>query len=105
VLGVLFIVAGIVAFINLPAATAWFGTFIGVLVGVMWIIEGVVSLSALEWAVSRGWTMFYAILSIIAGVVLLIAPLWSAATLWLLLGISAVVLGIVQIIRAFTLGR
>jgi len=105
VLGVLFIVAGIVAFINLPAATAWFGTFVGVLVGIMWIIEGIVSLSALEWAVSRGWTIFYAVLSIVAGIVLLFAPLWGATTLWLLIGISAVVLGVVQIVRAFTLGR
>ncbi|MCR2818612.1 DUF308 domain-containing protein [Microbacterium sp. zg.Y1090] len=105
VLGVLFIVAGIVAFINLPAATAWFGVFVGVLVGVMWIVEGIVSLSLLDLSPSRGWTIAYAILSIIAGIVLLFAPLWGAATLWLLLGISAVVLGIVQIVRAFTFGK
>ncbi|MCR2827269.1 HdeD family acid-resistance protein [Microbacterium sp. zg.Y909] len=105
VLGVLFIVAGIVAFINLPAATAWFGTFVGVLVGVMWIVEGIVSLSTLGWAASSGWTIFFAILSIIAGVVLLFAPLWGAATLWLLIGISAIVLGVVQVIRAFTFGK
>ncbi|MCR2792604.1 DUF308 domain-containing protein [Microbacterium sp. zg.Y625] len=105
VLGVLFIVAGIVAFINLPAATAWFGTFIGVLVGIMWIIEGIVSLSTLEWVASRGWTIFYAVLSVIAGVVLLFAPSWGALTLWLLIGISAVILGLVQVIRAFTFGK
>ncbi|MFF2633620.1 HdeD family acid-resistance protein [Microbacterium sp. NPDC058021] len=105
VLGVLFVIAGIVAFINLPAATAWFGVFIGVLVGIMWIIEGIVSLTTLELAVSRGWTIFFAILSIVAGIVLLFAPLWGATTLWLLLGISGIVLGIVQIVRAFTFGK
>jgi len=105
VLGVLFVIAGIVAFINLPAATAWFGVFIGVLVGIMWIIEGIVSLTTLELAASKGWTIFFAILSIVAGIVLLFAPLWGAVTLWWLLGISAIVLGVVQIIRAFTFGK
>ncbi|MBD7957911.1 DUF308 domain-containing protein [Microbacterium sp. Sa4CUA7] len=105
VLGVLFIIAGIVAFINLPAATAWFGVFVGVLVGIMWIIEGIVSLTTLELAASKGWTIFFAILSIVAGIVLLFAPLWGAVTLWWLLGISAIVLGIVQIIRAFSFGK
>ena len=105
VLGVLFVIAGIVAFINLPAATAWFGVFIGVLVGILWIIEGIVSLTTLELAASKGWTIFFAILSIVAGIVLLFAPLWGAVTLWWLLGISAIVLGVVQIIRAFTFGK
>ncbi len=105
VLGVLFVIAGIVAFINLPAATAWFGVFVGVLVGIMWIIEGIVSLTTLELAASKGWTIFFAILSIVAGIVLLFAPLWGAVTLWWLLGISAIVLGVVQIIRAFTFGK
>ena len=105
VLGVLFVIAGIVAFINLPAATAWFGVFVGVLVGILWIIEGIVSLTTLELAASKGWTIFFAILSIVAGIVLLFAPLWGAVTLWWLLGISAIVLGVVQIIRAFTFGK
>ena len=105
VLGVLFVVAGVVAYANLPAATAWFGVFVGVMVGVMWIVEGVVSLSTLADAVSKGWTVFYAILSIIAGLTLLFSPLWGAAVLWWLLGISALVLGVIQIVRAFTFGK
>jgi uncharacterized membrane protein HdeD (DUF308 family) len=43
-LGVLFIIAGIVA-TNLGATAAWLAAFLGILVGIMWIIEGVVSLS------------------------------------------------------------
>ncbi|MCR2785740.1 MULTISPECIES: DUF308 domain-containing protein [unclassified Microbacterium] len=105
VLGVLFIIAGIIAFINLQAATAWFGIFIGVLVGIMWIIEGIVALSTLGDSPTKGWTVFFAILSIVAGIVLLFSPLWGAVALWWLLGISAIVLGIVQIIRAFTFGK
>lgn len=105
VLGVLFVIAGIIAFVNLPAATAWFGVFVGVMVGVMWIIEGIVALSTLGVVASKGWTVFFAILSIVAGLVLLFSPLWGAVALWWLLGVSAIVLGVVQIIRAFTFGR
>ena len=76
VLGVLFIVAGIFSFANLAATTAWFGIFIGTLVGILWIIEGVVSLTTVGHnSKARAWTIFFAIISILAGVVLLFSPL------------------------------
>ncbi|KRA23522.1 hypothetical protein ASD65_03110 [Microbacterium sp. Root61] len=104
-LGIVFIIAGIVAFVNLQAATGWFGVFLGILVGIMWIVEGIVSLTTLGDAASKGWTIFFAIISIIAGIVLLFSPLWGAVVLWWLLGISLIVLGIIQIVRAFTWGK
>lgn len=104
-LGVLFIIAGIIAFANLGATTAWLAIFLGILVGIMWIIEGFVSLTTLDGAASKGWTIFFAIISIIAGITLLFSPLWGAVVLWWLLGISAVVLGIIQIFRAFSFGK
>lgn len=105
VLGVLFVIAGIVAFFNLGATTAYLAVFIGILVGILWIIEGVVSLTTLGTAGSRGWTIFFAIVSIVAGVFLLFAPGLGAATLWLLIGIALLVLGVFQIVRAFTFGK
>jgi uncharacterized membrane protein HdeD (DUF308 family) len=102
ILGVLFIIAGIIALMELGQTTAWLALFLGILVGIMWIVEGIVSLSTLGNARSKGWTVFFAILSIIAGIILLFSPGWGAAVLWWLLGISLVVLGIIQIIRAFT---
>jgi uncharacterized membrane protein HdeD (DUF308 family) len=102
VLGILFIIAGVLAFMNLGATTAWLALFLGILVGIMWIVEGIVSLSTLGDARSKGWTIFFAILSIVAGIILLFSPLWGAVVLWWLLGISLVVLGIIQVIRAFT---
>jgi len=104
-LGVLFVIAGIVAFTNLGATALWLAAFIGILVGIMWIVEGVVALSTLGLAASKGLTVFFAILSIIAGVVLLFSPLWGAVVLWWLLGISAVALGLVNIVRAFSFGK
>lgn len=104
VLGVLFVIAGVVAFLNLGAATAWLAIFVGILVGIMWIIEGIVSLSTLGDASSKGWTIFFAIVSIIAGVALLFSPLYIAI-LWWLIGIALIVLGVINIVRAFTFGK
>ncbi|WP_396641329.1 HdeD family acid-resistance protein [Microbacterium sp.] len=101
-LGVLYVVAGIIAFFNLGMTAAWLALFLGVLVGIMWIVEGVVALTTLGGSAPKGWTIFFAIISIIAGIVLLFSPLWGALVLWWLLGISLVVLGIIQIVRAFS---
>lgn len=101
-LGILFIIAGVVALFNLTATTAWLAVFIGILVGIMWIVEGIVALSTLGDAASKGWSIFFAILSIVAGLVVLFSPVWGAVVLWWLLGISLVVLGIINIVRAFT---
>lgn len=105
VLGILFIIAGVLAFSNLGATAVTLAVFLGILVGIMWIVEGVVALTALGGASSRGWTIFFAILSIVAGVILLFSPLFGALVLWWLLGVSLVVLGIMQIVRAFTFGK
>jgi uncharacterized membrane protein HdeD (DUF308 family) len=102
VLGILFIIAGIVALLNLGQATAWLALFLGILVGIMWIVEGVVALSTLGDAASKGWSIFFAILSIIAGIVVLFSPVWGTLVLWWILGISLIVLGIINIVRAFT---
>jgi uncharacterized membrane protein HdeD (DUF308 family) len=104
-LGVLFVIAGIVAFLNLSETTEWLAVFVGILVGILWIVEGVVALSTLGDASSRGWSIFFAIVSILAGVFLLFTPLLGAAVLWWLLGISLLVLGVFQIVRAFTFGK
>lgn len=104
-LGALFVIAGVIALLNLGATTVWLAAFIGILVGIMWIIEGLVSLSTLGDARSKGWTMFFAVISVIAGIVLLFSPLFAIVTLWWLLGIMLVVLGILQIARAFMFGK
>ena len=54
---------------------------------------------------SKGWTIFFAIVSIIAGLFLLFNAITGAAILWWILGISLIVLGIIQIVRAFTFGK
>lgn len=99
-LGILFIIAGVVALFNIAQTTAWLMVFLGILIGILWIIEGIVALSTLGDAASKGWSIFFAILSIIAGIILLFSPFYIAV-LWWLLGITLIVLGIINIVRAF----
>ncbi len=76
-----------------------------IFIGVSWIVDGVVALTLLGSDGSRVWTVLYAILSIIAGIIVLFSPLIAGFAFWLLLGISLIVLGIIQIVRAITLGK
>jgi len=105
VLGLFYIAAGVIAFANLGAAAATLALVVVIFIGISWIIDGVVSLSLLGQDGSRVWTLLYALLSIIAGIVVLFSPLIAGLAFWLFLGISLVALGIIQIVRAITLGR
>ncbi|GAA1062134.1 HdeD family acid-resistance protein [Agromyces bracchium] len=105
ILGVLFLIGAIVMFSNPTESAVVIGIFLGILVGVLWIVEGVVALAQSGNSSSRGWSIFFGLLSIIAGIVLLFSPLWGVAILFWVTGIALIVLGIVQIVRAFTFGR
>lgn len=104
VLGVLFVFAGAVALSNLAQAKAWLAIFLGVLVGIMWIVEGVAALTTIGDAPSRIWTILFAVLSIVAGITLFLSPMWGVTVLWWLLGVSLVVLGVLNVVRGFTFG-
>ncbi|WP_394551876.1 HdeD family acid-resistance protein [Agromyces sp. MMS24-JH15] len=105
VLGLLFAIGGIIVLVNPSESAVVIGIFLGVLIGILWIIEGVVALIQSGDARSRGWAIFFGILSLIAGIILLFSPLWGAAFLFWFGGIALIVLGIVQIVRAFTFGK
>ncbi|MFC9558289.1 HdeD family acid-resistance protein [Agromyces sp. NPDC056965] len=105
ILGLLFVIGGIIVLANPSESAVFLGIFLGILVGILWIVEGIVALAQSGDAGSRGWTIFFGILSILAGIVLLFSPLWGAVVLFIVAGIALIVLGIVQIVRAFTFGR
>ena len=105
ILGVLFLVGAGLAFANLSSTVTFLAVLLGIVIGVLWIIEGITTLAQLGDAPSRGWAIFIAIVSIIAGVALLFAPVWGAQLLFLVTGIALIVLGVMQVIRAFTFGR
>ncbi len=105
ILGVLFVIGGVLMLSNPTESAVVIGIFLGVLIGILWIVEGAVALAQSGSSSSRGWAIFFGILSILAGIVLLFSPLWGSVILFWILGISLIVLGIVQIVRAFTFAR
>lgn len=86
---------------NLLATGALVVLFITITIGLLWLFEGIMALSMLRGGGNRAWTIAYAVISIIAGFTLMFSPFMGAAVLWLMLGISMVVLGAAQAIRAF----
>lgn len=102
-LGVLFISSGVIAFANLAAATVTLALVVAIFIGVSWIADGVVALSLMGHDGSKAWTLLYALLGIIAGIAVLFSPLYAAAVLWVVLGVSLVALGVVQLVRALAL--
>lgn len=105
ILGILFVVGGVLMLSSPSESAVVLGIFLGVMVGILWIVEGAVALAQAGSSASKGWAIFFGLLSIIAGIVLLFSPFWGAAILFWVTGISLIVLGIVQIVRAFTFGR
>lgn len=103
--GVLVAGAGIIALTNLQSTSAFFFIFMAVLIGVTWIYEGFVTIATMRRAPSKGWALFFGIISIIAGLTLVFASLPGAFVLWWAIGLSAIIYGIAQIIMAFRIGK
>ena len=72
--------------------------------GITWIAEAVISLTTVGDSPSKTWTIIYAVISFIAGLSMLFSPLGGVAILWIFLGVSLVVMGIAQLVRAFRFG-
>ncbi len=105
ILGLLYIAAGVVAFLNLQQTAATLALITVLFIGISWIVDGIVSLTLLHKDGSRAWTIMYAIFSIVAGVIVVFSPVLAAIALWWILAVTLVVLGVIQLIRALMLGR
>ncbi|WP_354182790.1 DUF308 domain-containing protein [Arthrobacter sp. UYP6] len=101
IMGVVLFIVGVAAIRNPLASLA----VLGLMIGIAWIVEGIMSLTELESGGSRWYAIIYGIISIIAGVVVLFLPVGSLAALVIFGGIFLVVLGIVGLVRAFAFGR
>lgn len=102
--GLVALVFGAVAILQpLAAATA-----LAWAIGVMAVVEGVISLVALfggNCGVSRGWLAVYALASLVFGVLAVINPLATASVLVLLLAVWLIVAGIHRIVFAVRVRR
>lgn len=102
-LGVLYIIAAIILFSNLGVASTVLLVFIAIIIGIMWIVEGIMSFTTVKSSGHPVLSIVYGIISIIAGCVLIFSFALGIAVLVWMIGISLVVLGVVQVIRAFTI--
>ncbi|WP_051580498.1 HdeD family acid-resistance protein [Pseudonocardia acaciae] len=98
--GILAIIAGVMC-LRSPVATA---VFLAIVVGLFWLVNGVMELAAGVAGRSqrgRGWAILGGVVGLIAGVVVLSMPVISAVTLAWVLGIVMIVHGAVTAIGAF----
>lgn len=96
--GVLFILAGLALIRHLDLSIALIGLFIGftwVVQGVMILLEGFSGRRQV-----RGWSLFFALVSLIAGIVVISAPVSSVTTLTVLLGIWLIIMGLMEVLGA-----
>jgi uncharacterized membrane protein HdeD (DUF308 family) len=105
ILGALFLIGGILVLTNPSETAVVLGIFVGIFVGIAWIAEGIVALVQAASSPSKGWAVVFGVLSVSAGAVLLFSPTWGTAALFAITGISLIVLGAIQFVRAFTIGR
>lgn len=100
--GLLFVVIGIILIRHLDVTMA----LIGLVIGITWIVQGVVALIAgLAGGArqGRGWWVAFGVISLVAGVVVAATPLASLTALAILFGIWFIVMGVFEIIGALIL--
>ena len=100
--GLLEVVIGVVMIRHLSLTRA----AIGLLIGLVWIVQGVVALLAgamSDVRGSRAWVIFFGVVSLVAGIVVVSVPQSSVTALATLLGIWFIVMGLLEVIGGFVL--
>jgi uncharacterized membrane protein HdeD (DUF308 family) len=101
IIGLLLLVVGVLAVFH-PAEIL---AVIGILIGISWIIDGIVSLVESSKSPSKAFSIIAGIISVIAGFVVVLLPLEGVAVLTMIAGIFLLVIAIVQIIGAIMIGK
>ncbi|WP_290808650.1 DUF308 domain-containing protein [Herbiconiux sp.] len=101
ILGVLLIVAGVVAIRN-PEVALFALAFV---IGFSWILEGVLAVIETANDSSKWFGTILGVVSVVAGIVVIFLPTQSIGILVLFTGIMLIVTGIMAAITALTLGR
>jgi uncharacterized membrane protein HdeD (DUF308 family) len=102
VAGLLEVVIGVVMIRHLDLTKA----AIGLLIGIVWIVQGVVALMAGIMGGSkgqRGWVIGFGLISLVAGIVVVSVPSSSVNALATLLGIWFIIMGILELVGGFVL--
>lgn len=104
-LGLLVMVAGIIALRNSVATGEALLIFTVIMIGIGWIFEGIIAMAEAGRGPTRVWAVVFGAISVIAGIMVLVVPVWTAQWLLLMTAIMLIVLGVVGLVRAFTFGK
>lgn len=104
-LSMIILIGGIFMLRNTTLAQGVLLLTIVFVVGISWIVEGILALAESGMAKSQGWAITFGVLSLLAGICVLAIPGWSAVVLIIFTGVSLVVTGVSAILRAFTFGK
>ncbi len=102
VAGLLEVVIGVVMIRHLDLTKA----AIGLLIGLVWIVQGVVALLGGIMGGARGvrgWAIAFGLISLVAGIVVVSVPSSSVNALATLLGIWFIVMGVFELVGGFVL--
>ena len=100
-IGLLLLVVGVLAVIH-PAEIL---AVIGILIGISWIVDGIVSIAESSKSPSKAFSITAGVISVIAGVVVVLLPLKGVAVLTMIAGIFLLVIAVAQLIGAIMIGR
>ena len=100
-------IAGIVIGLLLVLAPEASAVVLVSLLGLYWLVGGIVALVSLTWDRSQwGWTVLGGIIGIVAGLAIIRHPLWSTVivggSLFVFFGFVGVAFGAASLVRAFT---
>jgi len=104
-LGTLLVVGGVIALRDTAVASATLLLIVAIVVGVAWIVEGIMSITESGASRKQGWSVAYGVISILGGVAVLAVPSWSGFWLLMVAAVILIVLGLLGLMRAFTFGR
>ncbi|MBB6188647.1 DUF308 domain-containing protein [Rhodanobacter sp. MP7CTX1] len=100
-LGLFVLALGIVSFKNQELSIA----FLGALIGMVWIVEGIAAITESADSSSRWPGVVFGVIYIFSGLVVLCVPLGSMMALTIWGGSFLIFAGVMQVVRAFTFGR
>ena len=104
-LGTLLLVGGVISLRDAQLASATLLLIVAIVVGVGWIVEGIMAITESGASRRQGWSVAYGILSVLGGVAVLAVPGWSGFWLLMVAAIILIILGLLGLMRAFTFGR
>lgn len=104
-LGLFIMVAGIIALRNSAATGEALLIFTVIMIGIGWIIEGIIAMVEAGKDANRLWAIVFGVISVIAGFTVIAVPGWTATWLLMITAIMLIILGLVGLVRAFTFGK